>query len=163
MTEIIDGKALAKKIRENLKKDVDELKKEGIKPKFAVILVGDDPASKIYVRNKNRACNEIGIEYEEHLSKDGETTRTKLFWKKEEPKSVSMFRTGEVSMACLFSSGERCACSYKTQDLTLEFFIVTKSVKNTLSLSGGSIGVSYNMEVKGITVSRNEYKLTVIK
>ena len=47
MTEIIDGKALAKKIRENLKKDVDELKKEGIKPKFAVILVGDDPASKI--------------------------------------------------------------------------------------------------------------------
>ena len=105
----------------------------------------------------------VCIEYEEHLSKDGETTRTKLFWKKEEPKSVSMFRTGEVSMACLFSSGERCACSYKTQDLTLEFFIVTKSVKNTLSLSGGSIGVSYNMEVKGITVSRNEYKLTVIK
>ena len=105
----------------------------------------------------------VCIEYEEHLSKDGEMTRTKLFWKKEEPKSVSMFRTGEVSMACLFSSGERCACSYKTQDLTLEFFIVTKSVKNTLSLSGGSIGVSYNMEVKGITVSRNEYKLTVIK
>ena len=105
----------------------------------------------------------VCIEYEEHLSKDGEVTRTKLFWKKEEPKSVSMFRTGEVSMACLFSSGERCACSYKTQDLTLEFFIVTKSVKNTLSLSGGSIGVSYNMEVKGITVSRNEYKLTVIK
>ena len=53
MTEIIDGKALAKKIRENLKKDVDELKKEGIKPKFAVILVGDDPASKVYVRNKS--------------------------------------------------------------------------------------------------------------
>ena len=70
MTEIIDGKALAKKIRENLKKDVDELKKEGIKPKFAVILVGDDPASKIYVRNKNRACNEIGIEYEEHILDD---------------------------------------------------------------------------------------------
>lgn len=105
----------------------------------------------------------VFIEYEEHLSKEGEMTRTKLFWKKEEPKSVSMFRTGEVSMACLFSDGERCACSYKTQDLTLEFFIVTKSVKNTLSLSGGSIGVSYNMEVKGITVSRNEYKLTVIK
>ncbi len=67
MTEIIDGKGLAKKIRENLKKDVDELKEKGIFPKFAVILVGDDPASKIYIRNKNRACNEIGIEYEEHL------------------------------------------------------------------------------------------------
>ena len=67
---LIDGKNLAKTIRSNLKKDVDELKKEGIYPKFAVILVGDDPASKIYVRNKNRACEEIGIEYEEHLLKD---------------------------------------------------------------------------------------------
>ena len=56
MTEIIDGKALAKKIRENLKKDVDELKKEGIKPKFAVILVGDDPASKVYVNSKVKSC-----------------------------------------------------------------------------------------------------------
>ena len=64
---------MRQKIRENLKKDVDELKKEGIKPKFAVILVGDDPASKIYVRNKNRACNEIGIEYEEHLLPENTT------------------------------------------------------------------------------------------
>lgn len=67
---LIDGKKLAKTIRSNLKKDVDELKKNGIHPKFAVILVGDDPASKIYVRNKNRACEEIGIEYEEYLLKD---------------------------------------------------------------------------------------------
>lgn len=67
---LIDGKNLAKTIRSNLKNDVDGLKKEGINPKFAVILVGDDPASKIYVRNKNRACEEIGIEYEEHLLKD---------------------------------------------------------------------------------------------
>ena len=73
MTEIIDGKGLAKKIRENLKKDVDELKKEGIHPKFAVILVGDDPASKIYIRNKNRACSEVGIEYEEHLLSENTT------------------------------------------------------------------------------------------
>lgn len=73
MTEIIDGKDLAKKIRENLKKDVDELRKEGIIPKFAVILVGEDPASKIYVRNKNKACVEIGIEYEEHVLKQDTT------------------------------------------------------------------------------------------
>lgn len=73
MTEIIDGKGLAKKIRENLKKDVDELRKEGIIPKFAVILVGEDPASKIYVRNKNKACVEIGIEYEEHVLKQDTT------------------------------------------------------------------------------------------
>ena len=73
MTEIIDGKGLAKKIRENLKKDVEGLKKEGIIPKFAVILIGDDPASKIYVRNKNKACIEIGIEYEEHVLKEDTT------------------------------------------------------------------------------------------
>ena len=73
MTEIIDGKGLAKKIRENLKKNVDELRKEGIIHKFAVILVGEDPASKIYVRNKNKACVEIGIEYEEHVLKQDTT------------------------------------------------------------------------------------------
>lgn len=73
MTEIIDGKGLAKRIRENLKKDVEELKKEGIIPKFAVILIGDDPASKIYVRNKNKACIEIGIDYEEHVLKQDTT------------------------------------------------------------------------------------------
>lgn len=73
MSEIIDGKGLAKKIRENLKKDVEELKEEGIIPKFAVILIGDDPASKIYVRNKNKACIEIGIDYEEHVLKQDTT------------------------------------------------------------------------------------------
>lgn len=67
MATIIDGKALAKKIRENLKIEVDELKKKNIFPKLAVIMVGDDPSSKIYVRNKSKACDEVGIEYEEHL------------------------------------------------------------------------------------------------
>ena len=65
--EIIDGKALAKRIRENLKSDVEALKNKGIVPKLAVILVGNDSASKIYVRSKNRACEELGIEYEERL------------------------------------------------------------------------------------------------
>ena len=50
--EIIDGKALAKNVRENLKKEVEELKKQGIIPKFAVILVGNDKASQIYVKTK---------------------------------------------------------------------------------------------------------------
>lgn len=65
--EIIDGKALAKKVRENLKNEVETLKKEGIIPKFAVILVGSDPASLTYVKSKNNACKELGIEYEEVL------------------------------------------------------------------------------------------------
>jgi len=65
--EIIDGKMLAKSIRENLKNDVDKLRAEGIIPKLAVILVGNDKASQIYVRSKNKACTELGIEYEEIL------------------------------------------------------------------------------------------------
>lgn len=64
MYEIIDGKALAKKIREDLKKEVEEKK---LTPKLAVILVGSDPASKVYVKNKSRACEEVGITFEEHL------------------------------------------------------------------------------------------------
>ena len=67
MTVIIDGKELAKKIRAKLKIECEELNKEGIKSKLAVIMVGDDPASKVYVRNKSRACEDVGIEYEEYL------------------------------------------------------------------------------------------------
>ncbi len=65
--ELINGKELAKKIREELKLEVEELKKQEIKPKLAVIMVGDDKASEVYVRNKSKACNEIGIEFEEFL------------------------------------------------------------------------------------------------
>ena len=65
--EIIDGKQLAKKTREKLKYEVEDLKKEGIQPKLAVIMVGDNSASQIYVRNKSKACNDVGIEFEEYL------------------------------------------------------------------------------------------------
>ena len=54
----IDGKALAKKIREELKIKVDKMDK---KPGLAVVIVGEDPASQIYVRNKIKACEEVGI------------------------------------------------------------------------------------------------------
>ncbi len=67
MAVIIDGKSLAKKIRMELKEEVDKLKKKNIYPKLAVIMVGDDKASKVYVKNKSKACEEIGIEYEEFL------------------------------------------------------------------------------------------------
>ena len=67
MAVIIDGKELARKTRSNLKIDCEELKKKGITPKLAVILVGDDKASKVYVRNKNKACEDVGIEFEEHI------------------------------------------------------------------------------------------------
>ena len=75
--EILDGKKVSTKVREDLKLEVDNLKKEGIKPKLAVLMVGNDLASKVYVRNKNKACEEIGIEYEEFLL-DEETTMEEL-------------------------------------------------------------------------------------
>lgn len=67
MAIIIDGKELAKKTRQNLKIECDELKSKGITPKLAVIMVGDNPASKVYVRNKSKACQEVGVEYVEYL------------------------------------------------------------------------------------------------
>ena len=65
--ELINGKELAKKIRGELKLEVDHLRENGIIPKLAVIMVGNDKASEVYVRNKSKACNEIGIEFEEFL------------------------------------------------------------------------------------------------
>lgn len=65
--ELINGKELAKKIRGELKLEVENLRKNGIIPKLAVIMVGNDKASEVYVRNKSKACNEIGIEFEEFL------------------------------------------------------------------------------------------------
>ena len=67
MAELIDGKKVSAKIRQELKIEVEKLKNNGISPKLAVIMVGDDKASKVYVKNKSKACNEIGIEYEEFL------------------------------------------------------------------------------------------------
>lgn len=67
MAEILDGKTLAKKIRKELKLEVEELKQKGIIPKLAVIMVGDNSASQVYVRNKSRACEKVGIEFEEFL------------------------------------------------------------------------------------------------
>lgn len=67
MAELIDGKELSKKIRKELKKDVLDLIEKGINPKLAVILVGEDPASQVYVRNKSKACEKTGIEFEEYI------------------------------------------------------------------------------------------------
>ena len=69
MAKIINGKELSKKIRKDLKLEVEELNKNNIYPKLAVIMVGDNQSSKIYVRNKSIACDEVGIEYEEYLLK----------------------------------------------------------------------------------------------
>jgi len=64
--KILDGKKLSQEIKVELKNEVLELKKKGIVPGLAVIIVGNDNASEIYVKNKKRACEEIGIYSEIH-------------------------------------------------------------------------------------------------
>lgn len=63
--KLIDGKAIAAAVRADLAAEVEALKAAGTVPGLAVILVGEDPASQVYVRNKTRACAEVGIHTEE--------------------------------------------------------------------------------------------------
>jgi methylenetetrahydrofolate dehydrogenase (NADP+)/methenyltetrahydrofolate cyclohydrolase len=68
---IIDGKAIAHQFRSELAVRVDRLKAGGVKPGLAVVIVGDDPASKVYVRNKAAACEQIGMHSEVHALSAG--------------------------------------------------------------------------------------------
>ncbi len=62
MTQIIDGKAISQEIKDELKEQVAQLKDQGVEITLAVIQVGNDPASSVYVRNKKNACAYIGIQ-----------------------------------------------------------------------------------------------------
>lgn len=62
----IDGLKVAESVKERVKKAVNELKKQGVEPCLATILIGDDPASATYVRNKHKACGEVGILTKDH-------------------------------------------------------------------------------------------------
>ena len=64
--KVINGSAVAKQVREEWRKRVDALKAQGLRPGLAVVMVGDNPASKVYVRNKFKACNEVGLHSELH-------------------------------------------------------------------------------------------------
>lgn len=63
MFKILDGKALASKIRQNIKEEVNKLTELDLTPTLAVIQIGDDKASSIYVKNKSKACEEVGINF----------------------------------------------------------------------------------------------------
>lgn len=91
MATIIDGRAVSKKIKQDLKKEVESLKEKGINPCLAVVIVGNDPASKVYVAGKIRDCKEIGIE-SKHFELDENTSEDellKLVKKLNEDKEVS--------------------------------------------------------------------------
>lgn len=77
MAEIIDGKKVAAEIRQEVKQDVDELKARGVTPGLAVVLVGDNPASAVYVRMKAKACEEVGI-YSRVIRMPQETSQSVL-------------------------------------------------------------------------------------
>ncbi|NLK00506.1 MAG: bifunctional methylenetetrahydrofolate dehydrogenase/methenyltetrahydrofolate cyclohydrolase FolD [Clostridia bacterium] len=66
MAKVIDGKEVASEIRRGLAEKIQRLKEGGVTPGLAVIFVGEDPASQIYVRNKEKACEEIGINSTTH-------------------------------------------------------------------------------------------------
>lgn len=63
---LIDGKSLAASVRAELKTAIESLAARGVRPGLAAVLVGDDPASRVYVRNKARTCNETGVRSEVH-------------------------------------------------------------------------------------------------
>lgn len=73
----MDGKALSAKVRGSILAETEALKKQGVTPGLAVIIVGNDPASEIYVRNKERACEQCGF-YSEKYALPEETTQEEL-------------------------------------------------------------------------------------
>ena len=77
MAQIIDGKAVSKQVRERVALETAELKAKGVTPGLAVIIVGEDPASQVYVRNKEKACEEVGF-YSEKFALPENTTQEEL-------------------------------------------------------------------------------------
>ena len=77
MARILSGKEFAARIKEDAARGITELKAAGVLPRLAVIIVGSDPASEVYVRNKQRTCEELGIR-SDHIALPAETTKEEL-------------------------------------------------------------------------------------
>lgn len=77
MAKLLMGKEVSSRIKSELRTEVENLQKEGINPGLAVIIVGDDPASRVYVNNKKKACEECGI-YSEEYALPAETSQEEL-------------------------------------------------------------------------------------
>lgn len=74
---LIDGKAVSLQVKQQVKQECDNLKTKGVTPGLAVIIVGDDPASQVYVRNKEKACEECGF-YSVKYALDADITQSEL-------------------------------------------------------------------------------------
>jgi methylenetetrahydrofolate dehydrogenase (NADP+)/methenyltetrahydrofolate cyclohydrolase len=77
MAVILDGKAVAARVKAQVAKEVELLKSEGIVPGLAVVIVGDNPASRVYVNSKKKDCSEVGIHSEEYAL-PGDTSQSDL-------------------------------------------------------------------------------------
>lgn len=77
MAKLLSGKTVSARVKEELKQEVAALKEKGITPGLAVVIVGEDPASKVYVANKEKACAELGM-YSEKYALPEETTEAEL-------------------------------------------------------------------------------------
>lgn len=77
MAKLLKGKEVSDRIKDELREEVKALREKGIEPGLAVILVGEDPASKVYVNNKKKACEYVGINSYEYLLPE-ETTQEEL-------------------------------------------------------------------------------------
>jgi len=75
--QILDGKKVSQKVKDNLKQKVSVLKEKGVNTGLAVVIVGDDPASRVYVNNKKKACQYCGI-YSEEYALSAQTTEDEL-------------------------------------------------------------------------------------
>ncbi len=77
MAKIIDGKAVSAKVKEQVRKEAETLREKGIEIGLAVVIVGDNPASRVYVNNKKKACAEVGFNSYEYALPE-ETTEAEL-------------------------------------------------------------------------------------
>ena len=89
--KILNGKDLSIKVKEELKEEVQKLKNKGIFPGLAVVIVGNDPASRVYVNSKKKSCSEIGIESFEYVLEEStlEEELLKLVYKLNDDKKVN--------------------------------------------------------------------------
>src|SRR6266487_5166831 len=83
MAKLIDGRAIAEKVYVDLRREIAELKAKGVTPGLAVVLVGDNPASRAYVRSKDKMCRELGL-HSVKLELPASTTQTELLARVEE-------------------------------------------------------------------------------
>ncbi len=77
MARIIDGKAIAEELRTELRLSVESMKKQGVCPGLAVVLAGDDPASRVYAHGKQKACEQVGV-YSKEYFLPGSTTQEEI-------------------------------------------------------------------------------------